>query len=162
MCISPVACYRSKTVNPSGKRSLVHDIRKALDDTVVYRPCGSCIECRIQDASDKTVRMVHESKSHNANCFVTLTYSDKYLPEDGSLNHRHFQLFMKRLRKISPFKFKFYMCGEYGKSWIVPIIMRCCLDAILMIAFFTRPIRTAIRLIRVSCLMRRGSLVFVL
>jgi len=95
MCISPVACYRSKTVNPSGKRSLVHDIRKALDDTVVYRPCGSCIECRIQDASDKTVRMVHESKSHNANCFVTLTYSDKYLPEDGSLNHRHFQLFMK-------------------------------------------------------------------
>lgn len=115
-CISPVTAYFSKTVNPSGKRSLVYSLKEAYDGNPVMRPCGKCINCRIQDASDKTVRFIHESKSHEANCFVTLTYSDKFLPEDGSLNHRHFQLFMKRLRFVSDFKFKFYMCGEYGEK----------------------------------------------
>lgn len=119
-CISPVKAYWSKTVNPSGKRSLVYSITKAFDDTVVERPCGHCIECRIQDASDKTVRMVHESKSHEVNTYVTLTYRDKDLPENGHLDHRDFQLFMKRLRKLTPFRFKFYMCGEYGEKFDRP------------------------------------------
>lgn len=117
MCISPVTCYRSKDVNPAtGKRGITHDVRKSYDGNPIMRPCGLCIECRIDAASDKTVRMVHESKCHAANCFVTLTYSDKYLPADGSLNHAHFQLFMKRLRERCDFKFKFYMCGEYGEK----------------------------------------------
>lgn len=47
--------------------------------------------------------------------FITLTYDDKHLPGDGSLNPRHFQLFMKRLRKaLQPKKIRFYHCGEYG------------------------------------------------
>lgn len=115
-CLSPVRCYYSKTVNPSGKRSLVYDLKKAYDGNPVMRPCGQCINCRIQAASDKTVRMVHESKSHEANCFVTLTYKD----DPGTLMHRDFQLFMKRLRVISPFKFKYYMCGEYGEQFLRP------------------------------------------
>lgn len=36
---------------------------------------------------------------HKANCFITLTYSDEHIPKTGSLEHRDFQLFMKRLRK---------------------------------------------------------------
>lgn len=113
MCISPVVCYRSKSVNPgTGRRGITHDLRKAYDGAPIYRPCGQCVECRIQDASDKTVRMVHESRSHEVNSYVTLTYAKE--PENGSLDHRHFQLFMKRLRELSAFKFKFYMCGEYG------------------------------------------------
>ena len=40
----------------------------------------------------------------------------KNLPSDGGLNHRDFQLFMKRLRAESEFKFKMVMCGEYGES----------------------------------------------
>nr|QJB19006.1 MAG: replication initiator protein [Microvirus sp.] len=112
-CISPVTCYWSKKVNPSGKRSLVYSSRGSLDGKPIQRPCGVCINCRIQTTADMTVRLVHESKSHERNCYVTLTYDPEHLPEDGSLNHRDFQLFAKRLREVTG-PFKRYMCGEYG------------------------------------------------
>lgn len=113
-CLSPVKCYWSKKVNPSGKRSLTSNPRDAFDGSTVVRPCGVCINCRIQQTADTTVRLVHESKSHERNCYLTLTYSDENLPEDGSLNHRDFQLFFKRLRQVTGAGVKYYMCGEYG------------------------------------------------
>lgn len=65
--------------------------------------------------------MFHESQFHEQNSFVTLTYDDEHLPEDRSLNLRHFQLFMKSLRKsISPKKIKFFHCGEYGDTTFRP------------------------------------------
>lgn len=61
---------------------------------------------------------------HEENCFITLTYDDEHLPEDYSLDVRHFQLFMKRLRnelvkeakeqKREPTPVRFFHCGEYG------------------------------------------------
>lgn len=54
---------------------------------------------------------------HQNNCFVTLTYSDKHLPELGSLNVRDWQTFAKRWRsEISPRNFRFLQCGEYGDN----------------------------------------------
>jgi hypothetical protein len=60
---------------------------------------------------------MHEASLHKHNCFVTLTYDDASLPPGYDLRqglvYRHFQLFMKRLRKrFGPVRF--YMCGEYG------------------------------------------------
>lgn len=58
---------------------------------------------------------------HEHNCFITLTYDDKHLPLDGSLNKAHFQKFMKRLRdRIFPKKIRFYHCGEYGPKYSRP------------------------------------------
>lgn len=111
-CISPVTCYWSKKVNPSGKRSLVYSSRGSLDGKPIQRPCGQCVNCRIQTTADMTVRLVHESKSHNRNSYLTLTYAVD--PPDGSLNHRDFQLFVKRLRQVTGNGIKYYMCGEYG------------------------------------------------
>lgn len=64
---------------------------------------------------------------YQANCFITLTYNDENLPEDGSLVIEDFQKFMKRLRKRFPGKdvvydkdgkptypIRFFHCGEYG------------------------------------------------
>lgn len=71
---------------------------------------------------------------HERSCFVTLTYSDKHLPKDYSLDVTHFQKFVKRLRKAFPIccevvnpvtkepesacgskgSFRFFHCGEYG------------------------------------------------
>lgn len=51
---------------------------------------------------------------YDKNSFVTLTYDNKHLPPDGSLNYKHFQDFLKRLRKQQ--KIRFYMCGEYGEN----------------------------------------------
>lgn len=58
---------------------------------------------------------MHEKQLHHLNCSVTLTYAPEHLPKDGSLNHRHYELFAKRLRKYyQPLKIRYYMGGEYG------------------------------------------------
>ncbi len=62
------------------------------------------------------MRCVHESKLHDQNCFITLTYDDANLPEDGGLVLRHFQEFMRSLRKRTGQKIRFYHCGEYGEE----------------------------------------------
>lgn len=60
---------------------------------------------------------MHEAQMHEDNCFLTLTYDNEHLPADGSVDVRHFQLFMKRLRKRVG-KVRYYHCGEYGeKNW---------------------------------------------
>lgn len=80
-------------------------------------PCGNCVGCRIDRSKEWAARIVHESQMHPENCFVTLTYNDENLPHDGSLNERHFQLFMKRLRrKFNDRKIRFFHCGEYGET----------------------------------------------
>lgn len=63
------------------------------------------------------MRCVHEASLHEDNCFITLTYSPEYLPPDGSLRKKDFQLFIKNLRKkIAPKKVRYYHCGEYGDN----------------------------------------------
>lgn len=53
---------------------------------------------------------------HPINAFVTLTYDDLHMPENRSLDKSHFQKFMKRLRKNTGLKIRYYMCGEYGDT----------------------------------------------
>ena len=76
--------------------------------------CGQCLGCRLDNARMWSMRIVHESRLHEfdqGNCFITLTYED---PGDWSLHVKHFQDFMKRLRKSRPHKVRFFHCGEYG------------------------------------------------
>jgi len=58
---------------------------------------------------------------HEENSFITLTYSDQYLPENNSLNHKDVQLFLKNLRRNLWYhhkkKIRYYMCGEYGENF---------------------------------------------
>lgn len=87
-----------------------HDILGSIEI-----PCGQCIGCRMRRASDWTLRCMHEASLYKANCFVTLTYARDRLPPGASLDHRDYQLFLKRLRKqFHPHKVRYYMCGEYG------------------------------------------------
>lgn len=75
--------------------------------------CGQCIGCRLERSRQWAVRCMHESQMHERSSFVTLTYAEDFLPQNGSLVYSDFQRFMKRVRK----KFgacRFYMCGEYG------------------------------------------------
>jgi len=92
--------------------------------------CGQCIGCRLDRARMWAARMVHESGMHDldgGNCFITLTYRDRavctadelaggfFIPDNWSLKKKHFQNFIKRLRKARPHdKIKYYHCGEYG------------------------------------------------
>lgn len=76
-------------------------------------------------ASDWEIRITHEAQLHTANCFVTLTYARNELPQHGSLSHREYQLFMKRLRKAHATGVRFYMCGEYGPETQRPHYHAC-------------------------------------
>lgn len=77
-------------------------------------PCGKCIGCLRNRAREWGIRCVHESKQHQLNSFVTLTYSPENLPTNGSLDVTHIQKFIKRLRKQAKHKIRYFQCGEYG------------------------------------------------
>lgn len=98
-------------------------------------PCGKCMVCKANRQQDWIFRLKQELDNNLCGYFVTLTYSDAYLPcidSDGFV-HRlidnkdipgeswptivkaDFQKFMKRLRKNSePFKLRYLAVGEYG------------------------------------------------
>jgi len=68
---------------------------------------------------------MHEASMHEFNSFITLTYDDDNVPNDYSLNYRHFQLFMKRVRRRFRLRVRFYMCGEYGETYSRPHYHAC-------------------------------------
>lgn len=93
---------------------------------VIYLPCGQCYSCRIARSRDWATRCVLEARAFgDNNSFITLTYSDEFLPKDMSLHKEDFQKFMKRLRKNSGEKIRYYMCGEYGDLYQRPHFHAC-------------------------------------
>lgn len=75
--------------------------------------------CRMERAREWSMRLLHESKLHDVNSFVTLTYDNAHLPVGGSLDLRDFQLFAKRLRaEVGPFRY--FHAGEYGEQTFRP------------------------------------------
>jgi len=80
-------------------------------------PCRKCPSCKLAKAKEWGLRCWHESQMHEENAFITLTYAPEHLPHYECLDHRDFQLFMKRFRKAYPDrKVKYFMCGEYGNG----------------------------------------------
>lgn len=106
-CTSPLKGYRLPGGGISFKPSLT-----ALCSVTI--PCGQCVDCKVERSRQWAVRCMHENQMHDASSSVTLTYSDDHITSDWSLYYRHFQLFMKRLRKYLGKPVRFYMCGEYG------------------------------------------------
>lgn len=82
------------------------------DDNAFIVPCGQCVGCRLERSRQWAIRISQEASLYDNNCFITLTYTDQYCPK--SLDLRHFQLFMKRLRKKYGNGIRFFHCGEYG------------------------------------------------
>lgn len=115
-CYRPITAYRTDYVNPeTGKRGITFSRSKGFEDMSIQVPCGKCLGCQSKKTNEWALRCVHEAQSYKDNCFITLTYDDDHLPEDGGLHHDHFQRFMKRLRRARPdVKIKYFMCGEYG------------------------------------------------
>lgn len=136
-CYSPLVGYKSRFLTDNGKRKIVFNRAHSLDGLVQQVPCGQCVGCRLERSRQWAIRCVHEASLYENNCFITLTYDNHHLPDDGSLHKIHFQNFMKRLRKhycglqsvefidqdgnvkvINPIRF--YHCGEYGEKFRRP------------------------------------------
>ncbi len=117
-CFSPLDGYRSRSVNESGKRSVVFDVHEGFHDRAVTVPCGQCIGCRLERSRQWAMRCVHEASLYEENAFITLTYDDAHLPRTGSLDKTAFPKFMKRLRKHAcGERIRYYHAGEYGDSF---------------------------------------------
>ena len=77
--------------------------------------CGQCLPCRISKGRLWTNRIMLEAMKHGDASFVTLTYKESELPKGGTLVKRHYQKFLKRLRKaMHPVKIRYFLVGEYG------------------------------------------------
>lgn len=121
--------YYTRSVNPENtqvtmNRSDSHGIE------AYYIQCGKCWKCRVAQSQMWAARITHEASLHKNNSFITLTYSNEYLPENGTLVKKHFQDFMKRLRRYNPkmgtkhidadgkitYKIRYYQSAEYGSK----------------------------------------------
>ena len=115
-CLFPRQAFYARDVGPSGKRGITFQRSASLSGIGFKVPCQQCVECRLSYAADWAVRCVHESKMHDHNAFVTLTYDDMHMPEGRTLVRRDMQLFMKRLRKVKGTGIRFFGCGEYSPT----------------------------------------------
>lgn len=118
-CYHPLTAYYSREIGSSGKRGVTFDRSASFSGIPLKLPCGQCIGCRLDRSLQWAVRCMHEKQLHDASCFLTVTYEDKYLPEGNTLVMEDHQKFMKRLRKRKGGFGKgtrFFMCGEYGEK----------------------------------------------
>ena len=118
-CFTPIQGFKSKFLTKNGKYSVVFDRRQALADGMfpMTVSCGRCIGCRLEYSRQWSIRCMHEASLHEHNCFITLTYNDKFLPRHGSLDFDHWEKFLKRLRrKYEDTTIRFFMGPEYGEK----------------------------------------------
>lgn len=87
-------------------------MKEEFGDSLMLLPCGKCYSCSVSYSRMWASRIMLESNDHVHNCFITLTYADCFKPDKPS--KRHFQLFMKRLRKELDVSIRYFACGEIG------------------------------------------------
>ncbi len=87
-------------------------------------PCGKCHLCTRRRLNEWAFRLHQEIKNSSSASFITLTYDEYELPlsQNGlpTLVKKDFQNFIKRLRKRTHNKIKYYAIGEYGTDFQRP------------------------------------------
>ena len=135
VCYNPIpAVFSKEEYKRTGKKNLKLVVHQDTEEKrkmtalqyppnlyeLIHIPCGKCVGCRSDNAKMWSIRAFNELQFHKDNCFITLTYnddnplvqSDPYCLCD--LRYKHFQDFMKRLRKKTGAKIQYLCCGEYG------------------------------------------------
>lgn len=89
--------------------------------SILTLPCGKCGACLYNRRADWSYRLAVQYHHSDNGKFLTLTYSDEYLPIYNGypiLDKYHLTTFHKRLRKFQDgnkaSKYKYYSVGEYG------------------------------------------------
>ena len=132
-CVNPTSAWQDmKTTTETGAHPVIFSWKEverhfAPGQTSSSRfkpinlPCGKCLLCRKRRAQEIAIRALFEIKSYDPlqqHSFITLTVDDDHMKEvfpGARLQHRPFQLFMKRLRKRG-IDVRYLMCGEYGEK----------------------------------------------
>lgn len=92
-------------------------------------PCGQCLQCRINDTRAWFVRSHFELKKLDRpfHYFLTLTYNDDNIPEDGLCKKEDLKKFLNNLNTSFGLKLRYYAVADYGS-----INNRCHYHAILL------------------------------
>lgn len=130
-CYKPLKAWKSCAPKPDGKHIILFGKVQDFNFERIELPCGRCIGCRLNYSKQWAIRCMHEASLHDENCFITLTYAPEHLPfhepwhQHSTLYKPDFQKFMKRFRKRTGSKFKYYYCGEYGEKYFRPHYHAC-------------------------------------
>lgn len=120
MCTRPLTCYQ----NPEGGRPIFGEVGRKEGLPELKLPCGKCPECCKDYYTQWATRGSRELAQWDSSLFITLTYDEEHLPDDRSLNKKHVQDFIKRVKKAlgstreNPIRQTY--CGEYGSTTLRP------------------------------------------
>lgn len=89
---------------------------EAIKTKAVAVPCGKCAGCLESKRAQWSFRLIQEERAAKSSTFLTLTYSDKYLPKDGYLDKAELQRYWKKVRKVVGKDLKYFAVGEYGEK----------------------------------------------
>lgn len=138
-CFHPITAWKNTVAHLDIPAKDYYALKKVSFKPVKGRqkieiPCGHCIGCKLDKASDWATRCHLETKNWDNNCFITLTYNQNHLPIShkglATLKLRDLQTFFKRLRYHEKgkqgwininnleheFPIRYFACGEYGPT----------------------------------------------
>ena len=88
-----------------------------MDDGRFYlHPCGQCLACRINDTRHWFVRSFFEVKYSDRyyHYFLTLTYNDEELPENGLCIQEHLKKFLNNFNTSYGLNLRYFATSDYG------------------------------------------------
>lgn len=108
-----------KIVSQSQDPTLTIDAFSGHNDFYIDVPCGRCYNCLKKYRNSWKIRLLHEfqymTKEQKKNAtFVTLTFSDEYLPKNKEECSKLIRKFLERVRKKYKRSFKHWIVSEYG------------------------------------------------
>ena len=109
-CYHPITGYKT-----ASGQVVWNELKRHGECSPITVTCGQCIGCKLERSRVWAMRCVHEASLYKHNSSITLTYDPAYLPHRNQLTHKHFQDFMKRMRKENNQIIRYYMGGEYGE-----------------------------------------------
>lgn len=114
-CNAPYPAYRSPLRDPEGGTYKLST--KPTEDCSIRLdlPCSVCPGCRADQRLAWSIRAYQEFQMHDRSSFLTLTYRDEDLPDDGKISVDVMQKFIKRVRKKHDVRY--FACGEYGDQF---------------------------------------------
>lgn len=83
---------------------------------ILALPCGKCLACKEQYRKYWTERCILESKKHDQNFFLTLTYDE--IHNRVKLRRDDLTVFIREVRRDK--SFRYFGCGEYGEQGLRP------------------------------------------
>ena len=121
-------CTRELTafINPDGGRPIFGWEGEKNGYPILKLPCGKCPECCKDYYTQWATRGSRELAQWETSLFITLTYDEENLPHDKSLNKKHVQDFIKRVKKrfnsTKENPIRQIYCGEYGTQTLRPLL----------------------------------------